>query len=125
MKTDELDLREQTCEDCSVVKSPLQGRDLQKYYAKLRGKWELMDDHHLEKTFSFKNFNHGMGFTLRIGKMSEKEGHHPEIYLKYREVKLLVYTQAIDALSENDFIWAAKAEEIYEKFAHEKLSNQK
>lgn len=124
METYELDLRERKCEACNTETPSLKGEELLKYFDRLEDGWELVDDHHLEKSFSFKNFRQGMDFTVRVGEMSEEEGHHPEIYLTWGKVRLKVYTHAIDALSENDFIWAAKAEAIYEEFAHEKLSSQ-
>jgi len=105
-------LEERKCEACNANTPPLHGEELQRYYSKLDDGWELIDDHHLEKTYSFKNFRQALEFTNRVGEMSEEEGHHPEIYLTWGEVKLKVYTHAIDALSENDFIWAAKADGV-------------
>lgn len=124
METDELDLRERKCEACNAQTPSLKGEELQKYYNRLEDGWELVNDHHIEKTYSFKNFQQAMDFTVRVGEMSEEEGHHPEIYLTWGEVKLKVYTHAIDALSENDFIWAAKAEAIYDEYAEENISKQ-
>ncbi|MEX0662876.1 MAG: 4a-hydroxytetrahydrobiopterin dehydratase [Balneolaceae bacterium] len=115
METKELDLIERKCGACNAETPPLKGEELQKYYDRLEDGWELEDDHHLEKTYPFKNFREAMDFTVRVGEMSEEEAHHPEIYLTWGEVILKVYTHAIDALSENDFIWAAKAEAIYEE----------
>ena len=105
-------LAEQKCEACNANTPPLKGEELQQYYNKLEEGWDLIDDHHLIKTYSFKNFRQALEFTNRVGEMSEEEGHHPEIYLTWGEVKLKIYTHAIDALSENDFIWAAKADEV-------------
>ncbi len=93
----------------------LEGEELQKYYERIEDGWQLVDDHHLAKTYSFKNFRQGLNFVVRVGEMSEEQGHHPEIFLSWGEVILKVYTHVIDALSENDFIWAAKAEAIYEE----------
>ncbi|CAN5203903.1 4a-hydroxytetrahydrobiopterin dehydratase [soil metagenome] len=108
-------LEERKCEACNANTPPLEGDELQRYYSKLDEGWDLIDDHHLEKTYSFKNFRHALEFTNRVGEMSEEEGHHPEIYLTWGEVKLTVYTHAIDALSENDFIWAAKADGVVDE----------
>ncbi len=115
MATDELDLRERKCEACSAETPTLTGDELYKYHDKLEEGWKLVDDHHLEKSYSFKNFRQGLDFTVKIGEMSEEEGHHPDIYLTWGEVRLKVFTHSIDGLSENDFIWAAKAEAVYEE----------
>ena len=115
--SEELNLSERRCEACTPETPPLEGEELQNYYEELNAGWELVDDHHLTKTYSFKNFRESLDFTVGVGEMSEEEGHHAEILLEWGKVKLTVYTHAIDALSESDFVWAAKAEKIYqEKF---------
>lgn len=108
MSTEELNLQERKCSACNADTPPLKGQELQRYYSRLSKDWKLVDEHHLEKTYSFKNFREALNFTVKVGELSEEEGHHPEIYLTWGKVKLTIYTHAIDALSENDFIWAAK-----------------
>lgn len=114
MNREDVQLTEQKCEPCSGDTPPLEGEELQSYYSRLDEGWELIDDHHLEKSYNFKNFRQALDFTVRIGEMSEQEGHHPEIILTWGNVRVSVYTHAIDGLSKNDFIWAAKADELYE-----------
>lgn len=115
MNTDDLNLQERKCTACTPETPPLKGEKLQRYYDRLSDGWKLVDKHHLEKTYSFKNFRQALEFTNKIGELSEEEGHHPEIFLTWGKVKLTVYTHAIDALSENDFIWAAKANGLFEE----------
>jgi 4a-hydroxytetrahydrobiopterin dehydratase len=91
----------------------LEGEELQHYFQSLNEGWELVDNHHLEKTFRFENFKEALDFTYEIGQMSEREGHHPNIGLSWGKVKVRIYTHAIDGLSENDFIWASKADQLY------------
>ncbi|MBD3617437.1 MAG: 4a-hydroxytetrahydrobiopterin dehydratase [Gracilimonas sp.] len=105
-------LTERKCEACHPDTPVLKGRELREYYQQLGGDWKLVDDHHLTKTYEFNNFREALDFTVKIGEMSEDEGHHPEIKLTWGKVTVTVYTHAIDGLSENDFIWAAKADQI-------------
>lgn len=106
------DLTERKCEACHPDTPVLKGSELREYYQQLGDNWELVDDHHLTKAYEFNNFREALDFTVKIGEMSEEEGHHPEINLTWGKVTLTVYTHAIDGLSENDFIWAAKADQI-------------
>ena len=113
MSNQDTKLSDQKCEPCSGDTPALEGEELQKYHKRIGEEWDLIDEHHLEKSYEFKNFREALDFTVQIGEMSEKEGHHPEITLTWGEVSIKIYTHAIDGLSENDFIWAAKADRIY------------
>lgn len=117
---DEITLTNRSCEACTKQTPPLEGEKLKHFFDTLNAEWELIDNHHLTKTYKFKNFRQALDFTNKIGEMSEEEGHHPEILLEWGRVKLTVYTHVIDVLSENDFIWAAKAEKIYQEKFEEK-----
>ena len=74
--------------------------------------WEFEEFHHLAKTFTFKDFREALLFTNKVGEIAEAEGHHPDIYVTWGKVKIKIYTHSIDGLSENDFILAAKIDEI-------------
>ncbi|MEX0778519.1 MAG: 4a-hydroxytetrahydrobiopterin dehydratase [Balneolales bacterium] len=112
MSTEELNLQERRCSACTPETPPLKGDELQQYYGRLSKDWKLVDEHHLEKAYQFKNFRQALDFTVKVGELSEEEGHHPEIFLAWGKVKLTVYTHAINALSENDFILAAKVDQL-------------
>lgn len=77
--------------------------------------WEIDREgaHKIKKKFSFKNFEESMEFVNEVAEIAEKEGHHPDIYISWNTVKFLLYTHAIDGLSENDFIMASKIDELY------------
>ena len=77
--------------------------------------WILAEDH-IAKEFKFRRYLDGLEFAHSLGKTAEEEGHHTDILVKYRRVKVTLSTHAIKGLSENDFILAAKAEQIYKKF---------
>ena len=64
------------------------------------------------KKFIFKNFQDSQNFTNEVGKVSEIEGHHPDILYGWGYAKIMITTHAIKGLSENDFILAAKIDKI-------------
>jgi len=76
--------------------------------------WFLIRDgeHKLRKVFTFKAFKEAMKFTNKIAEIAEAEGHHPDIYIFYNKVRLELFTHAVGGLSENDFIMAAKIDEM-------------
>jgi len=104
-------LAQKTCKPCEGNEEPLKGEALQKLQAQLADGWNVVDEHHLEKSYSFDNFRQALDFTNRVGEKAEEEGHHPDIYLTYGKVDLKVWTHKIGGLSEGDFIFAAKADE--------------
>ena len=73
--------------------------------------WQISADHKaISKKFSFKNFRQTMEFANAIAYIANKEGHHPDLKLGYNYCEVLFTTHAIDGLSENDFICAAKVD---------------
>jgi len=69
--------------------------------------WDVRDGK-LHRRFEFRNFVEAMRFVNRMADIAEAEGHHPDFTVHYRQVDVVVWTHAIDGLSENDFILAAK-----------------
>ncbi|MCB9709053.1 MAG: 4a-hydroxytetrahydrobiopterin dehydratase [Myxococcales bacterium] len=80
----------------------------------LGGEWQLVDGHHLSKTFAFENFIQALDFVNRVGELAESEGHHPDILLSWGKVRLDIWTHKIDGLTESDFILAAKSDQLRE-----------
>lgn len=70
----------------------------------------VVDEHHLEKEYIFSNFRQALAFTNQVGELAEDQGHHPDIYLAWGIVKLMIWTHRIDGLTESDFIFAAKVD---------------
>lgn len=99
------------CKPCRGGESPLKGEDLKKLGDQLSKGWEIVDEHHLRKTYEFDDFRQALDFTNRVGEMAEDQGHHPDIYLGYGNVEIKVWTHKIDGLTESDFIFAAKADQ--------------
>ena len=72
----------------------------------------VIDNHHLEKEFKFKDFREALSFTNKVGKLAEAQGHHPDIYLAWGKVRLTIWTHKVDGLTESDFVLAAKADRL-------------
>lgn len=74
--------------------------------------WRVIHEHHLERDFEFKNFRQALDFTNEVGELAESQNHHPDVYLSWGKVKLTLWTHSIDGLSESDFVFAAKVNEL-------------
>tara|TARA_B100001057_G_scaffold241800_1_gene242145 strand:+ start:720 stop:1064 length:345 start_codon:yes stop_codon:yes gene_type:complete len=105
------ELSEKKCKPCEGGVIPFDISEIHKYQKKIDG-WDVVKGekniYFLEKKFTFKNFLESQNFVNQVGKISEKEGHHPEILFGWGYAKISITTHAIEGLSENDFILAAK-----------------
>ena len=88
--------------------------DVERYLDDLGGDWRAVDDHHLEREYRFKDFRQALAFTNRVGELAEEVNHHPDIELAWGRVTLTIFTHKIDGLHEADFVFAAKADRLYE-----------
>ena len=105
------DLFNKKCVPCEGGVVPFDISEIHKYQKKVDG-WEIIKNEKniylLEKKIIFKNFEESLKFVNEVGKISEEEGHHPDIIFGWGYVKINITTHAIEGLSENDFILAAK-----------------
>ena len=99
-----------TCIPCKGGVLSLKKGELAALLKKLRNGWKLIKEHHLEKEYLFDNFREALDFTNKVGELAENQGHHPEIFLAWGKVRLVIWTHKIDGLTESDFIFAAKAD---------------
>lgn len=67
----------------------------------------------IQKEFRFKSYIAGLDFAYSMGKIAEFENHHPDLFIGWRRVKVVLTTHAIKGLSPNDFVMAAKSELEY------------
>ena len=104
------ELSEKKCVPCMGGVPPLKGKVLLDLLARLGGGWKLVDEHHLEKGYTFASFKENIAFLNRVAGIAEAEGHHPEMLVGFRNLTLKVWTHKIDGLTESDFILAAKAD---------------
>ena len=81
---------------------PLKGDDLAKVLAELGNDWACVDEHHLEKTYRFRNFADALAFTNRVGELAESVGHHPDIRLAWGKVTLSIQTEEVGGITEKD-----------------------
>jgi 4a-hydroxytetrahydrobiopterin dehydratase len=106
------DLASMECLPCKGGVPPLTPDEIEPYLADLGNDWEVVDHHHLRKTYRFKNFREALDFTNRVGELAEEIGHHPDVELAWGRVSLTVFTHKIDGLHESDFVFAAKADAV-------------
>ena len=104
------DLSSRRCRPCKGDEPPVKGAAIEKLRRQLAKGWLMVREHHLEKDFAFKDFKDALAFVVKVGELAETEGHHPDIYLTWAKVRLTIWTHRIDALTENDFILAAKVD---------------
>jgi 4a-hydroxytetrahydrobiopterin dehydratase len=104
-------LASKQCVPCRGGVPPLKGAELEALLREVGNGWRVIDEHHLEKEYRFKNFREALGFTLRVGDLAEAQNHHPDIFLAWGRVRLMVWTHKIDGLTESDFVFAAKADQ--------------
>ncbi len=110
------DLLNKKCVPCEGGVSAFDLSEIHKYQKKVDG-WDVKPNkkknYFLEKNFKFKNFLESQNFVNKVGEISEKEGHHPDISFGWGYTKITITTHAIKGLSENDFILAAKIDQIF------------
>ena len=106
------ELAEKECVPCKGGVPPVRGHALRALREKLSCGWEVVDEHHLTKTFRLKNFAEALAYVNRVGQMAEEQKHHPDIYLAWGQVRIDIWTHKIDGLTESDFVFAARAEKL-------------
>jgi len=106
------DLASKQCVPCRGGVPPLAGEELDGYQGQLGGGWEVVEGHHLEKTYRFEDFRQALDFTVRVGELAEEQGHHPDILLAWGRATVTIWTHKIDGLTESDFVFAAKADRL-------------
>lgn len=77
--------------------------------------WSIVDvdgESRLERTYKFSDFKTAIAFTNLIGEAAEEEGHHPALLTEWGKVKVSWWTHAISGLHRNDFIMAAKTDQL-------------
>ena len=108
-----MSLAEKHCVPCRGGVPALHGEELQKLREQLPT-WQVVNEHHLLKTFSFPDFRAALAFVNRAGEVAEAEGHHPDILLSWGKAEVKIWTHKIDGLTESDFILAAKIDQAHQ-----------
>ena len=109
------DLLKKNCVPCEGGALPFDVTEIHKYQKKVDG-WDIFESekkiYFLYKKFTFKNFLESQNFVNEIGAIAEKEGHHPDIKFGWGYAEIRITTHAIEGLSKNDFILAAKIDNL-------------
>jgi 4a-hydroxytetrahydrobiopterin dehydratase len=111
-------LRAKKCKPCEGGVPPVSRQQAERILHDLPG-WELTQDgKRIRREWTVKHFMAAIDFFNRVAALAEDEGHHPDLHLVgYRNIAIELWTHAIGGLSENDFITAAKIDELPVKVA--------
>jgi 4a-hydroxytetrahydrobiopterin dehydratase len=113
LKYDTMDLTSKKCVPCEGGVPPLKNEELKEYLRNINSSWQLTGEKKISRDFLFVNFRHTMEFVNRVAELAENEGHHPVMHVHFGMVGIELWTHAIDGLSENDFIMAAKIDKLF------------
>jgi 4a-hydroxytetrahydrobiopterin dehydratase len=107
------DLASRKCVPCEGGVPPLSRAEAEELLKAVPA-WSLSGDgERIRREWTVKNFMAGIHFFEKIGEVAETEGHHPDLHLAgYRNVAVEIFTHAVGGLTENDFILAAKIDEL-------------
>ncbi len=106
-----MSLARKECVPCKGGVPPLKGDELNQLSEQVEG-WDVIEEHHLSKTYKFPNFVKALEFVNKVGSIAEQQGHHPNIFLTWGKARIETWTHKINGLTESDFILAAKIDEI-------------
>lgn len=108
MKTD---LLSKTCRACELGEGKLGAEEIRKLSVETPD-WSVNQEHDISKKFKFKNFAEALEFVNKVGALAESEGHHPDIEFGWGYADIKLFTHAVNGLTENDFIMAAKIDQL-------------
>ena len=105
------ELSERQCVPCRGGVPPLKGEEIENLLRQLEG-WQVANEHHLQRTYRFRDFRESLQFVNRIGELAEEQGHHPDICFGWGKAEVTIWTHKIDGLTESDFVLAAKIDKL-------------
>jgi 4a-hydroxytetrahydrobiopterin dehydratase len=109
------DLSSKKCIPCEGDIPAFDISEIHKYLKKVDG-WDVLEgsekNFYIEKSFKFSNYIESEQFILKVGKIAEAEGHHPDVTFGWGYVRIKISTHAIKGLAESDFVLAAKIDKI-------------
>lgn len=108
-------LNQQSCEACRADAPRVTDEELAELVLMVPEWRAIVVDNimQLEREFKFKNFKQAMDFTNRLADLAESEGHHPGILTEWGKVTVTWWSHSIKGLHRNDFIMAAKTDELW------------
>jgi 4a-hydroxytetrahydrobiopterin dehydratase len=105
-------LADKVCVPCRGGVPALKGAELDALKSEVPG-WEVVNEHHLYKSYKFPDFKAALDFVNRAGAIAEEQAHHPDLLLAWGKVEVTVFTHKIGGLTESDFILAAKIDRVF------------
>ena len=106
-------LADRQCVPCRGGVPPLPAERAQALLVELGHDWVFNAAGHLEKAYSFANFVEAMGFANRVTEIAESQAHHPDLYIRWGQCKVEIWTHKIAGLTESDFFLAAKFDKVW------------
>lgn len=106
------DLATKKCKPCEGGVAPYTAEQAREALQQLKG-WSL-EDGKLVKLYPFGNYHHTMAFVNALAWISHREDHHPDLEVGYNKCVVRYWTHAVNGLSENDFICAAKCDALFD-----------
>lgn len=104
-----------TCEVCRVGAPTLTDEEIAAFHPQVPD-WEVVERDglkRLEREFKFRNFAEALAFTNDVGRIAEEQGHHPKVCSEWGRVTVTWWTHKIKGLHQNDFVMAAKTNQLY------------
>jgi len=105
-------LSDMECIPCKGGVPPLSEEESSAFLSQIHDDWEVVENHHLTRTWSFPDFASALEFTNQLGEVCEQQNHHADFELGWGRVVSVIYTHKIDGLTESDFVLAAKFDTI-------------
>jgi len=108
-------LLSKVCVPCRGDEPPLEEQEIREFQKQIPD-WEVAvvsDVPRLKKLYKFKDFANALTFTQKVGELAEEQGHHPKLVTEWGKVTVSWWTHKIKGLHQNDFIMAAKSDELY------------
>lgn len=108
------DLAKQKCVPCEGGVKPFTKKEVDEYL-KMTRNWEYISGKppKIQRKFIFKDFREALDFVNKVGRLANAEDHHPDIFIhNYKKVDIILSTHAIGGLSTNDFVMAAKINQL-------------
>lgn len=106
------DLTREQCEACSGSTPRLAPAEVEQLRGDLDMGWEVREGRSLRRELRFKTFSEAFAMATRVALLAEAEGHHPELTVGWGHLDVELFTHAVAGLTRNDFIFAAKLDQL-------------